>query len=302
MTFALPLLVCLSAQATTLAEARAAERTGAWNEAAAHYQTLADEGSGPALRRLEWLEARQDSDGDWDSLEALDGSRRGQGPEGARTVLIRETASMLVRHEASLWLAGQALDADEAAEAVAWTDAAWAARATLPRPVLGQTVRLRADALAALGRYDEARGVEELLAVATTAQRPSRTDRIERAARHQAVAAVSGLLTLLVILGLMPGAWRGWRDTPRPRPWGLVPLVLLLAGTALIVELRSDGAGRWGPTLTLGAAGIHLLSVGAARGRGPLGRTLVGAAAAAATLGVAWICLWRTDTLSAVGL
>jgi hypothetical protein len=302
VTLGLLLLAVLPLQAATLADARAAERAGAWNDAAAAYEVLAEDGSGPAVRRLAWLAVRRDADGDWDALETLDRSRRGLGVEGAEGLLVQVGAAPLVRSEAALWLAGQALDAGDAAGAVALSDDVWAARDSLPRPVLGQAVRLRADALGALGRYDEAQAVEEVLAIDTSAQRPSRTDRIERAARHQAIGVASGLVATLVVLGLLPGAWRGWRLLPRPRPWGLVPLVLLLLGTAVIVELRDDGTGRWGLPLTLGAVGLHLLSAGAARGQGRLARTVVGVAAAVATLAVAWICLWKTDTLSAVGL
>jgi len=302
VTLGLLILAVLPLQAATLADARAAERAGAWNEAAATYEVLAAEGSGPAVRRLAWLAARRDADGDWDGLEALDGSRRGLGVAGAEGLLGDQGTAPLVRSEAALWLAGQALDAGDAAGAVVLSDPVWASRDTLPRPVLGKAVRLRADALGALGRYDEARAVEQVLAIDTPAQRPSRTDRIERAARHQAIGVASGLVAAFVVLGLLPGAWRGWRQVPRPRPWGLVPLVLLLVGTAVIVELRDHGTGRWGLPLTLGAAGLHLLSAGAARGRGRLGRTVVGALAGLATLAVAWICLWKTDTLSAVGL
>ena len=90
------LLLCtlaLTAHADTLADARAAERTGAWNDAAAAYGVLAAEGSGPARRRLDWLAVRQDPDGDWDGLEALDRSRRGGGAHAA--LAVRQDAELL---------------------------------------------------------------------------------------------------------------------------------------------------------------------------------------------------------------
>ncbi len=296
------LLMVLGAQAATLAEARAAERKGAWTTAAGIYATLAEEGSEPARRRLAWLTDRQDADGDWDSLEALDRSRRGQGPAAAEQVLVTAGAAPLVQHEAALWLAAQALDADQPALALGHTQGAWTARGTLSRAVLGQVVRLRAAALSALGRFDEARAVEQVIAVVAPVAQPSKTDRMERAAQHQAVTAASGLVLLVLGLGLLPGAWRGWRRAPRPRPWGLVPLVLLLAGTACIAELREDGSGRWGLRLTVAASVLHLLSVGSARGRGRLGRVVVGAAAGLATLAAAWICVWSTESLGDLGL
>ncbi|GEM_PF-3369310 len=296
------LLATLPVHGATLAQARAAERDGAWNQAAGHYETLAREGSGPAVRRLAWLHARQDADGDWDGLEALDQSRRGQGRDGALAVRDDPGASPLVQQEAALWLAGQALDQGHLDEALVWTDGVWRVRETLPRPVLGQLVRLRAEALAAAGLYDQARQVESTLEVQSAAPRPSRTDRIERAARHQAIAWGSGLVGGVVVVGLVPAAWRGWRRRPWPRPFGLIPLVLLLAGTAALVEQREPGSGAWAVPLTLLAVGVHLLSAGAGRGRGPWGRAVVGAAAAVATLAGAWVCLWRTDTLAAVGL
>lgn len=299
------LLLCtlaLTAHADTLADARAAERTGAWNDAAAAYGVLAAEGSGPARRRLDWLAVRQDPDGDWDGLEALDRSRRGGGAHAALAVRQDAEVAPLVRHEASLWLAGQALDAGTPADALGLTEDPWQARAGLPRPVLGQLVKLRAAALADLGRFDQAREVEALLAVQTTAVRPSATDRTQRAARHQAISVASGLVGGVLLLALLPAAIRGWSRAPRPRPWGLLPLLVLLGGTAALVEGRAPGAARWWLPLSVGAAVVHLVSAGAGRGRGRAGRLAVGLAAGTATLVVAWLSLWATDSLLHVGL
>jgi hypothetical protein len=295
-------VLALPVHAGTLAQARAAERAGAWNDAAAIYQGLLAEGSGPAERRMAWLQARQDADGDWDGLEALDVSRRGGGAESARVLVEDGGASELVRHEACLWLAGQHLDRDDPGLALTRTDSVWEGRLDLPRPVLGQLVLLRAAALSKMGRFDEAREVEAMLAIETTAVRPTETDRAERAARNQFVALISAAVVLVLGLGLLPSAWRGWREQPRLRPWGLIPLVVLLGGTALLAEGRESGSARWWAPLMAGAVTVHLISAGAGRGRGPWGQALVGGLAAIVTLALAWLSLWATQTLSTVGL
>lgn len=257
------------------------------------------------LAQLRALDARRDADGSLASWSRLEGARR--APRDAARVDVQAlwddpATPSIVRAEAALWLAHDALEREDPATALRLTQAM--IFDPLGEPQLGRrAVDLRAAALASVGRVDEARAVQASLDPDSTGT--SRADRIARERRRGRWAQLGGLSFLAGIALLAPGLL-GWLRAPRPRLWSLIPVLVACLGAWLLAEAWQPGAGAAVPPFTAGAVALHLLTLGvgaALSGRSgswPI-RAGAGLVAATSTLGLAYVCLWWTRTLDWVG-
>lgn len=296
-------------QRALVARARALESTGdpagaviLWQEA------LRLDPAGPhgpqAAGRVAWLLARQDADGTFATLHALEAARRGDSDQAVAVLGLaaRPGVSLTMRADVAVWRAVGLLAGGDAAGALAATDAVWHERAGLATETRALLVRHRAMALARLGRLEEATAVEAEILTVTDRARPGEAAKelVERRrARLGVVAwAVLGAWGTAACLG----AWWNRKHLRHLRPWGLVPLVLLLAGTGVLLEAWSEGLGRPAGALVAGCAAVHALTAGAQAGAGRWVRLLLGLAAFAATLGTGYLVLWHYDLLDTVWL
>ncbi len=187
-------------------------------------------------------------------------------------------------------MAGRSLQQGHPDEALAWTLPAWTEDSQVP-PELRRTFGLRhAEALAAVGRVDEARRVEASLELGGDGlHRRSPVDEIVRDHKITRLRAVSWTVILTHALVTGPGVLRTFRSGRPPTPWGLVPLVFFVGGTALFCGAWEAGLGQWGPPMLLGTIVIHLLTAWAAPSAWR--RWMVPALSGMATLAVAFLAL-----------
>jgi hypothetical protein len=189
------------------------------------------------------------------------------------------------------------------AEALLRTEPAWALRDALPVELRARLGRAHARALAQAGRTAEAAAVEQDVRVrvlGASAAAPEDEGEVGRAARERrrallGAASWSAIAAFGVAAGL--GSWRARARLPALRPWGLVPLWVLSLGALGVAGLWDASVWPLAPALVGGWSAIHLL---AAAGAGP--RALIGALAALASLGVAFLTLRGHEALLWVGL
>jgi hypothetical protein len=284
----------------SLVEAREAESRldfptarAAWREALTHGDARA---RAQARERLDWLEARRDLDGGLLCLTLLEQARQG----GPSDLLERSIASgacgTVTAAEGRQWRAGRALADGRAEEALQWTLPAWQGRHLLPPDVAGLLGRRHAEALARLGREEEARRVE---AETRTTGDDGRSSPVDRLARERTLTRWTGLAWgVVVAFGsvALPLAAGTLRRHGAGRPWGLIPLTLGVGGAWAFAELWEPGLGRWGGPLLLASVSIHLTGAWAA-GPAPRGwRRILPAGTALATIASAWIVLDGTQS------
>lgn len=265
--------------------------------------------------------------------ERLESARRlaGTDREAARALVLELAGGGeddVTRWDARLWMASDALRADDGEAALRWTAPLWerVLADDLPPPLERRTdspgghrrletrtADLHSRALASLGRTDEARTVDRTLQ-ARDRKRTGSPERVEqpgapsteldRAAQaaqartRRALGGVSWCVLALFLLGAAPAARRGL--TGGGRPWGAgVVAAFALLGCGL-AEAWADGAGAAAAWMVAGFVVVHLVSAYA--GRGTERRALVGGAAALATVAVGFLALDHADTLGWVGL
>ncbi|MCB9742670.1 MAG: hypothetical protein H6741_11815 [Alphaproteobacteria bacterium] len=301
----LALLPPLSAQdpGELLAEARAAERSGDVDaEQALCVALLEGAPDSPEAQRcaarLDWMAERQDADGSLRSLAAFLAARRAP-PEQAEPQVraLLETSGLPPALEAELrsWLAGRALAQGQAERALSEADLALALTPELPA-----ARRQRAQALGALGRWEEAE--------ATEAQGPTRSARpregvqLQRAqVRDRWLRALSWLALLAFVLPAAPLAKAGWSRRGGLEPAGLVPLSVAVLGAALLAGAWTLDTGLAIAACLPALAALHLLSAGAGVAlQRPWARALLGLGAAGASLGAGFLILGQLGALEGV--
>ena len=253
---------------------------------------------GPAAQlRLSWLDARRDGDGGFDDLRELQRVRRELGRQRAAegrqalSALRERGLAGALRVDVALWLGREALGRGDAAGALAEVEAV----ADVQEPALAlQVVDLRTKALSALGRYDEARALEQAHRVPEGGAR-GRSVAAQRQQDERFARIVDGGLVGLALFALVAArpALRGLRRRRGLRPWGLALLALAAGGAAGIAEGWGDHLGAFGWPLLGAFAAVHGLALlallGASSGRH---RALLRVLAGLATAGVA---LWVLD-------
>lgn len=285
-----------------LAKARAAERSGdVVLEREVCRSLLAEAAeSAPALRcrqRLDWLRAREDADGSLRTLSAFMAARRAPADAQGEVEALVQTPGLPPALEAELhaWLASSALSRGDPQRALQSAERALAAD-----PELASARRQRSQALAALGRWEEAEASEA--AGPTRSARPREGVQLLRAqAWSRRLNAASWLALLGFVLPSLPLARRGWAQRGGLEPAGLLPLSAATLGSAAL-------AGAWTPSVglaiaaTLPALGtLHMLSAGAGVAlRHPLQRALLGGGAALASLGACYLILGGLGALEGV--
>ena len=289
-----------------LSEARAASRAGDPATEQARCTQLVDlaptsVGAARCAGRLSWLAARRDPDGGFSGLAALEGVRRrwASDPRPEDREQVVELATGLdtpdaLRIDALQWLARERLRARDPVGAQQWTSKLWEGSDEAGRREAGA---LHAQALAAAGRVDEARAIEEAAGITSYAGRQEGVDMAVRTARRQSARQTLSALLLVWLLGTAPLSLRGWWARPRPRPTGLLALGLVGLGALGL-------AGAWEPATRPGMSALILsqgllylhaagLLPGLRRARG-----LARLGALFASLAGSWLVLDRFDLLS----
>lgn len=292
-------------------EALRAEREGNYERAIAACGELERESQEspriPACqRRTEALERRRDLDGSfasWSELQRVREGFRALPPEAREAavaeIVARDSAAPVVRAEAALWLAKGALDAGEPEAALAWLDRR---PETEEEGLEAKDKQLRALALAALGRGEEARALQAQVRVEAKAggERPTPVDAALSERRWQKIALVASACVALFAALTAPIALRGFRsgrtDPRQIVPMGALPILVSSVFAYGIAEGWQRGAGVALPYMCAGSLAVHLLSLWAlasCEGRLAL---VVRIAALAATLSVALLALWATGS------
>ncbi|MCO4744946.1 MAG: hypothetical protein KC912_09160 [Proteobacteria bacterium] len=234
--------------------------------------------------RLTWLAQRSDPDGGVTSLQLLADARRDEATADAIAAMaIDEGASVWVRTEARLWLAAEQPD-----QAVDWLRSA---RTMAPEPLLRQVELALAKALATAGEVEEAEQVEAPHRLGPTRPSPVQQWLAQRTQRW--VAGASAVLLAFFVGVTAPALHRS------DRAWGLLPLTVLVSGSAVYVGLYAHGAaaGLW--LFLPGAAIIHVASVRAFKESPAAWRRVL---SGLATLAWGYLALWWTGTLMQVGV
>lgn len=313
----LPLSLSLLSAASAEDAARRAERAGDYAaEQTACQEIVAAPAASAArvrcARRLAWLAPRQDPDGTFRALTALEAFRRAAQalpPEDARTqaaALARDPqAAPQVREEAALWLAREALRREQADEALAWTTPLWST--TSPSSSSSEVADLHARALLLSGDVAGAQAVEAaadpLRSLRAREGFPLKLLEHRRDRLHRLSWGLLGGYLLLAV----PLAAAGWWQVraAAPRPVGLLALALIGASFAALSALREPGSLTTFLAL-IGAMGVlHLLSAGAllwTRGRTPAWRWGLRLGAALASAAVGYLTLHASGQLEVVGL
>ncbi|MCB9686145.1 MAG: hypothetical protein H6735_13980 [Alphaproteobacteria bacterium] len=279
------------------ARVREAELQGRWEEVATACDELRTRWpdaarAEPCQERLDWLSRRRDTDGGLAGWGALEAVRRTPGDgdvDRVEAVRAAHGTSPVTRAEASAWLAYRALEDGDAERALDLVDGA----DPLPDEEIALRLRLeqvRAEALAVLGRDEEALATAPEIAAAV---------RLER--RRWRWAMASGVVAGLFLAVTAPyvGAWR---DLAQPR--GLWPLVLGFVGAAVIGAAWEAGSADAVPWALAGAVAVHALALPALHRlrSAPWRQRTVRALAALATVALAYLAGWWTGTLGWVGL
>lgn len=277
--------------------ARDAELHGRWDEVATTCAELRaawpeDRRAADCARRQDWLDRRRDADGTLRGFLVLEQARRSELPDPGPAVESVRTAaasSVVTEADASAWLARRALDGRDAPGALALLDGI----GPLPpeeAALAGAVDELRAEALAGVGREDEALDRDAEVAARVI------LDRRRRALARAAAAAVALFgCAVAPFLG-------GWRDAGPPR--GLVPIALGFAGAGGLATAWEAGSAAAVPWALAGALAVHALALPAllALRRAPWPRRVVRGLAALATVALAYLAAWWTETLPWVGL
>jgi len=240
----------------------------------------------------------------------------------ARAIVVEllDAEDAVVAWDAALWLASDLQRHQGDLEgAVALTAPLWErvldedVPGARPRRLEARTAEVHSRVLAALGRTDEARAVERALqardrlrsgAPAPDSAAPETSQdhaaQAEIAARRRVLASVSWAGVGLFGLLALPVALR--RRDRDALPVG----ALIVAGLALIAgafgRLWEPGAGAAGWWMALGFALVHVVAAFALLGAAGWLRWVLRAAAAWATVGVAFLALRHTGTLAWVAL
>lgn len=255
--------------------------------------------------RLAAFEARRDLDGTYAGWVDLERARQEAGRVGLeataeriRGILTREGLAAESRVEALLWLAGHELDRQgDPAAAEALLRTAYADRAGLPPRLRTRVTQRYAESLAALGRTEEAAGIEAEVRVADHgAPRRTPVEQIAYAARIEQARAAAWGLSAVFVLVTAPSAWSSpWQ---RLRPWGLALLGAGLVGTWILSSGWEEGAGDALIWMAPALAAVHLLSAAALREAVGLRAAGLRLLAGGASVAVAFLALHHTGTLA----
>ncbi len=260
--------------------------------------------------RADHYAARADADGTFAGWSELEQARRTPDDPSrearVEALVVRDGLSPTTRVEATLWLMDAASRRGDFAGALAASEAVWPPEALATHPsgtaesaVRDRLILRRSEALARLGRVDEARAVEAAVRVPTapSAARPSPVDAIAMEQRRTLGAYLAGCALLASLVALAPFAWRGQSGAP----WGLVPLGVMAGGAWGVAEAWAPGSGASVPWLFAAFAVVHLIAAralgGASRGRAPLR-----IAAAGATLAACYLTWWWRGELAWLGM
>jgi hypothetical protein len=226
--------------------------------------------AGWCVERRAFLDARRDPDGGFRGWRALEEARRSGADRGAQRAAIEalvagEGVAEATRREAWGWLADDALRRqNDPEEALRWS----APLIALPDLPLDERRRYRivhARALAALGRWDEARAVEAEVLVLPTGRRPSPVDQAARDVRRRGLAeGAAGVLGALVLTAAARAGVR--RPVGGARGWGPLAVGLLGAG-GILVAWDASNVGLFA-TVAAGLAITHALAYAAGSGPG----------------------------------
>ena len=259
--------------------------------------------------RQAWLEAHQDPDSTWSSLSALEDVRQryttlppAQAMARVESIWQDPTASPRVRSEAGVWLARELLDRrGDPAAALPYTTALMAR--ALDADLRRQGVDLHSRALAGVGRIAEAQALEEEAAPSRSARAREGLPLLLLQRRRARIGQVSAAVLGVGAVALVPLAVRGWARRPRPRPLGLIPLSVTLAGLAAISALRDPASLAAFAWLSAGLITIHLATAGALLScSAPRWRVLIQLLAAATSLAAGYLSLQHTGNLEVAGL
>ncbi|MEZ4241737.1 MAG: hypothetical protein R3F59_37435 [Myxococcota bacterium] len=299
------------------AEARRAEADQRYAEAVALCHEVVDAapdgGRAPTCaRRIAFLERRRDADGafaGWTTLERVRATWRGAAERAALLAQVAAVAddpgvAAVVRAEAAGWLAQQALDAGDAARAVAVTDGIVARGGLGDDPAVERQVRtVRALALATLGRDAEAVATEAPIRVPVddAAHRPTPVEQLVAERRRRWAAWAAGA----VLAGFGVAAAAAVARAPRVRtPWpaGLAVVLLGVGGAGALAAGWDAAAGAPVPWLAAGLGGVHVVALLALIRLEGRARAAMRVGAALATLAAGWLALWWTGSTAWVGL
>lgn len=261
--------------------------------------------AGACRERLLAFAARRDTDGGFAGWVELERARQEASQVGLeataarmRGLLAREGLAVESRVEALLWLAGHQLDrrADPAgAEALLRT--AYADRQALSARLRTRVTQRYAEALAALGRAEEAALVEAEVRVADHgAPRRTPVEQIAHEAQVERARRAAWGCAALFVAATARSAWRApWSGL---RPWGLGLVLAGLTGAWVLVSGWERGAGDALLWMAAPLAAVHLLSAAALREASGWWAALVRLLAAGATIAVGLLALHHTNTLS----
>jgi hypothetical protein len=271
-------------------------------------ELLPDGPRAPRCReRLVFLAARQDADGSWRSWERLqrvrDGWRRrpyAESRDEVTAMLAAEGVALATRAEGTLWLARDSLDRLGAPElALSLSSALYADRARLEPALRTTTVLLHAEALAKLGRIDEALGVEAEVRVAAAHPRPTPVDEVAWRATLDRAGSVAAAAIALWSAAAVPAAIVAVRrGVGRPGLGGLGILAAVAIPTWAIVHAWDDGADDGLPPMLAAFVAIHLVSALARGATSGAARAGLGVLAALATAAAAFLALDASRTLA----
>lgn len=287
--------------------ARAADAREDWSAAHAAWSALLAQDpvgarSEAARTRLAWLAFRRGADGGFAAADALSRARAARDVGAMRPLVSDSAAPAAVRAEAALWLA-----VERPAEALTYTAPAWTLRDALPSDVRGRLGRAHARALAEAGRPEDASEVEQAVraavlgVAASAATDEGEVVRVERERARVRLRWAS--LAVIGAFGVAGGrvAWTERARIAQLRPYGLIPMWLLVAGGLAVAGAWDPSVLRLAPGLLAGWTVVQVVASASASAPARL-RVLVGALAALASLGVAFLVLQSHEALLWVGL
>ncbi|MDG1481438.1 MAG: hypothetical protein P8R54_17720 [Myxococcota bacterium] len=252
-------------------------------------------------RRVLWLQARQDTDGSFTAMTTLSRIRHDYTRQPRSDAIAEIHAAFhapqtaaAVRLEAGLWLARELLDNQSRPDrALSYTTPLYDVY-----PEDRSLTDLHARALASVGRTAEALSIEEAAEPIRSANPVEGLPLLLRQQRRDRLQGVSLAVVAVFCLIAAPLALRGRRQI---RLVGLVPLLGLTAGFALIGGLRDATVlpTFLGVAFSMGI--IHLLSSGATAAA-PRGRSMIGILAGLASLAAGYLTLYQTNQLGSIGL
>jgi hypothetical protein len=252
-------------------------------------------------RRVLWLQARQDTDGSFTAMLTLSRIRRDYTRQPRAEAIAEINAAFhapqtaaAVRLEVGLWLARELLDNQARADA--------ALSYTTPlydvHPDDRALTDLHARALAGAGQTAEALAVEAAAAPIRSAHPVEGLPLLLRQQQRARLQTVSLAVVAGFLLISAPLALQGRRKV---QLIGLIPLLGVTAGFALIGVLRDATVLPTFVGVGLSLSIIHLLSSGATAAV-TRGRSLIGILAGLASLAAGYLTLYQTNQLGSIGL